>query len=132
MKRVVILLLLLLATIFEAVPQEGVDYRAEVSAHGSSGIFAPYYLSANRYGVVANGSGAYARAGAFIRMDSTRRFSYAAGIDLIGRYETASPVRQYQNGQWTTNYVRPSYFTIQQLYADVKSISSIFTSTLIC
>lgn len=120
MKRVIIPALLLLATVIKAVPQKGVDYRAEVSAHGSSGIFAPYYMTANRYGVVANGSGAYARAGAFIRMDSTRRFSYAAGIDLIGNYETASPVRQFQNGQWTTRYVHPDYFVIQQLYADVK------------
>lgn len=120
MKKYLIPAILALSSGFAAHAQSAVEYRTEVAAHASTGTFAPYYFSANRYGVVANGSGAYARAAAFIRMDSTRRFSYAAGIDLIGDYQSASPVRQYTGGQWTTRHIHPDYFVIQQLYADIK------------
>lgn len=100
--------------------QNSVDYHTEASAHVASGTFAPHYMTANRYGTIANASGAYLRAGAFIEMDSTKRFSYAAGIDLMGIYETTSPVRRWENNAFTTLQVRPQIFRIQQLYADIK------------
>ncbi len=112
------LILTLVATHIQA--QSGVEYRTEVAAHASSGTFAPYYFSANRYGVVTGATGAYLRAGAFIEMDTTRRFSYAAGIDLIGSYETASPVQKFGEGGFTTQYKHPSMFRIQQLYGEIK------------
>lgn len=102
------------------VAQDGVSYRLETMAHVATGTFAPYYMTANTYGIVANGCGAYLRAGAFIEMDSTKRFSYAAGIDLMGNYETTSPTQRWENGAFTTIYNRPQILRIQQLYADIK------------
>lgn len=119
MKKTAILLLMLLF-IHSVQGQDGVKYSAEVATHAAPRDFAPYYMTANRYGTVANGCGVYLRAGAFIEMDSTRRFSYAAGVELMGNYETTSPVRKWENGTFTTKQVRPQIFRIQQLYADIK------------
>ena len=118
--KVVIVFIFCIVGAWVASAQSGVKYHTELSAHASSGTFAPHYMSANRYGTIANGCGAYLRAGAFIEMDSTRRFSYAAGIDLMGVHETTSPVRRWENGSFVTMNVRPQIFRIQQLYADVK------------
>lgn len=120
MKKIVIALALLIAIIPVALSQDRVTYAAEIAGHAATGTFAPYYMTANTYGTVTNGSGGYLRAGAFIKMDTTQRFSYAAGIDLMGVYETASPTRRWDNGSFTTIYNRPQIFRIQQLYADIK------------
>lgn len=119
-RRVILSTIICIVGALTVLAQSGVSYRAEMSAHAASGSFAPYYMTANHYGTVANGCGAYLRAGAFIEMDSTRRFSYAAGIDLMGIYETTSPVRRWENGEFVTVQARPQIFRIQQLYADVK------------
>lgn len=119
-RSVTLLLLAWVMGVVTATAQESIDYRTELSAHTSSGTFAPHYMSANRYGTIANGSGTYLRAGAFIDMDSTRLFSYAAGIDLMGNYETASPVRKWKDGAFTTELIRPQVFRLQQLYVDLK------------
>ena len=103
-----------------ASAQTGVKYSSELSVHASTGSFAPYYMTANRYGTTANGSGVYLRAGAFIEMDTTKRFSYAAGLELLGNYESTTPVRKWKNGAFETQQVRPQIFRIQQLYADIK------------
>lgn len=120
MKKIKLLVALIAITTLPLCGQDGVRYHTEAGAHVASGTFAPYYMTANRYGTVANATGAYLRAGAFIDMDSTQRFSYAAGLELIGMYETPSPVRRWENGSFTTAQVNPQYFRIQQLYADIK------------
>ena len=127
MKKSILLFIALLIVSAVAHAQDGVTYRTELAGHAATGTFVPYYMTANRYGTVANGCGGYLRAGAFIEMDTTQRFSYAAGIDLMGIYETASPTRRWQDGAFTTIYNRPQIFRIQQLYADVK-YRSIFLS----
>ena len=119
MKKIALLFLALLS-FTTATAQDGVKYSAEIATHAAPRDFAPYYMTANRYSTVANGCGAYLRAGAFIEMDSTKRFSYAAGIELMGNYETTSPVRKWENGSFNTKQVRPQIFRIQQLYADIK------------
>ena len=121
MKNSVILILAtyLIGT-WAAYAQDKITYRAEAAAHAATGTFAPYYMTANKYGTVANGCGGSLRAGAFIKMDTTQRFSYAAGVELMGIYETPSPTRRWENGNFTTLYNRPQIFRIQQLYADVK------------
>ena len=119
-KSLLLILLAICSLAMTAQGQDGVVYSTELSAHASPRDFAPYYMTANRYGTVANGCGVYLRAGAFIEMDSTKRFSYAAGVELMGNYETTSPVRQWENGAFTTKQVRPQIFRIQQLYADIK------------
>lgn len=120
MRKKIKLLAWLLLLPLVSIAQEQLTYHTEVAAHASTGTFAPHYMTANRYGTVANASGASLRAGAFIKMDTTQRFSYAAGIDLMGIYETTSPVRRWQDGEFTTLQVRPQIFRIQQLYADIK------------
>ena len=89
MKKSILLFIALLIVSAVAHAQDGVTYRTELAGHAATGTFAPYYMTANRYGTVANGCGGYLRAGAFIEMDTTQRFSYAAGIDLMGIYQRA-------------------------------------------
>lgn len=126
MKNLVLILIASIAAM-TAHAQSAVEYRTELAAHAATGTFAPYYLTANRYGTIDNACGAYLRAGVFIPMDSTRRFSYAAGIDLLGNCETTSPVKRWETDHWVTNHERPSIFRIQQLYADIK-YRSVFLS----
>ncbi len=81
------------------------EYRAELSSTLSNGDFAPFWLTANRYGLssVENNSG-YLRGGLFrpIEADAARNWRIGFGADI------AVPV----------NYT--SDFVVQQLYADVQ------------
>ena len=120
MKYLYFILAILMCSTLPTRAQEGVRYRSEAGAHAATGTFAPYYMTANRYGTIANGSGVHLRAGAFIDMDTTKRFSYAAGLELMALYETTSPVRRWENGGFTTIETRPQIFRIQQLFADIK------------
>ena len=63
----------------------------------------PFWMVNNRLGLSSlNRSNGYLRAAAFRDIDSTRRFSWGAGVDLVAPYNFTSK------------------FVIQQLYGEVK------------
>lgn len=78
-------------------------YSAEANVQAGSGTHTSFWLSNNRMGLssVRNNSG-YLRAGLFRDADTTRRFSWSAGVDLVGAFH-------YTSG-----------FVVQQLYAGVR------------
>lgn len=104
-----------------------VNYTAEVIANAGNGTFAPYYITANRHGVITQSKGMLLHAGAWRGMQTDRRFSYDFGVDIYGggtnstdysRWHAASD--NYLDGQWQKNSQHPANFWLQQAYASLK------------
>lgn len=75
-----------------------------------TGEVSPFWFSANQHGLAAVGNNsAYLRAGAFKQWDTSKRFDYAYGVDLVGGYNL------------------DANFIVQQLYVDLK-YRSLFVS----
>ena len=99
-----------------ATAQVSIDYSAGLLCNAGKGDFAPYYIASNSGGVATSASSGLLRAGAFIPMDYNRRFSFAAGIDLVGG---AAKGVDYLTDNGTVS-LKPSSFFIQQAYAEIK------------
>lgn len=82
---------------------DSIRYRGELKLNLAAGEHTPFWLANNQYGLssVEKNNG-YARIGLFHDMDTTRRFTWGAGVDV------AAPVR------FTSDFV------VQQLYAEAK------------
>lgn len=82
---------------------DGLYYNVEAQTSFSSGENTPFWLVNNKQGLssVKKNNG-YLRAGIFKPLDKEERFSWGAGVDLVGAY----------------NY--SSSFIIQQLYGEIK------------
>lgn len=122
MKRFLFTFILLVAILFptrtkaETEPTDTVTYTVETVATISSGRYTPFWLTANRGGLgsprLNNG---YLRAAAEKKMDWESRFSWGAGLDLVGAWKSWSP------------------FRIRQLYGEIRyrSLSAFAGSKLI-
>ena len=100
--------------------QYSMDYAVSMAGNVGNGTFAPYYLSANKHGLVTHSKSGYLRAALSRDLDRSKRFSYEFGVDLIGRLSSTSPVAYYTDGQMTERRPGVSAFLIQQLYAGIK------------
>lgn len=82
---------------------DSIRYRGEIGATFSGGEHTPFWLVSNRHGLssVTRNNG-YIRLGAFHDMDTTRRFTWGAGVDLAG-------AARFTSG-----------FIVQQLYGEVR------------
>ncbi|MGC9151636.1 MAG: hypothetical protein ACP5F6_07745 [Microbacter sp.] len=70
-----------------------VTYQTEVSSNVGSGEFAPFWLVTNQQGIPnIQPNSAYARLGIFQHVDSTRRFSYQYGLDLVKETRSTSEI----------------------------------------
>ena len=91
---------------------EGLSYSVEMSGTFSGGEHAPFWLTANKYGVpsVENNSG-YIRGGVFRSFDndSTRRWGIGYGADFVVAANNTST------------------FFVQQFYADVRWLKGTLT-----
>lgn len=104
------------------------DYGARVVAGGGSGDFAPYYVSSLRHGRFTSAFNAVAEAMVSHRLDSTRRFSYGFGLDLIAGYASSNDyARVNPDGVWTEHGEHPARAWMHQLYADLKYRSVFLT-----
>ena len=97
----------LLACIFPELYAQNDDfelrYDAEANMISGGGDFSPFWLSANRQGMVSlSPNNGYLRVGIHKDMDVKNRFSYGFGVDLVGAYEQRAP------------------FYVQQAYAELK------------
>ncbi|MBD5270501.1 MAG: capsule assembly Wzi family protein [Bacteroides sp.] len=82
---------------------DSIRWNAELNATFSAGENTPFWLVSNLQGLssVERNSG-YVRLSAFHDMDTTRRFTWGAGVDLAVPWRYSSP------------------FVVQQLYGEVK------------
>ncbi len=82
---------------------DSLRYRGEVNATFAIGGTTPFWLVNNLQGLSSvKPNNGYVRGAIFHDMDRTRRFSWGAGVDLVGAWNFTSP------------------FIVQQLYAEVK------------
>ena len=96
-------------------------YDASLTVVGSTGEFAPYMIGSWNGGKIVNGKDAILDVGVSKPMDASRRFSWGAGVELVGGYSSAVTYDRYVEGSgWTTHDVRPAPLWIQQLYGEVK------------
>ena len=106
----------------DSVALKPVVYEAGLSASISSGEFLPFYMSANRFGVMTSSGNLLLSAGISTEMDENERFSYGFGLKLFGGI--SSPVtyeRFYPTGNdWTCHTERPSSVWIQEIYGELK------------
>lgn len=107
-----------------------VEYRVEAIATAGSGDFAPYYMASLRHGVVTQSNNLLLRAGISHTMDSTARWSYAYGADLVGGYSSSAPYLHWNGSEMQSVERHPSRFWVQQLYATVKHRSVFLTAGL--
>ena len=104
-----------------AIAQFNVDYSVSVTGNVSSGHdFAPYYISSNNQGFPTQSKSGYLRAAAKHDMDTTVRFSYGFGADLVGGGSNSVDTRFFNGDSWATQSVKPANFWIQQLYGEIK------------
>lgn len=100
-----------------------VDYHVSFIGNASSnGSFAPYYISSNDHGIITQSKSAYLRAAAFNLMDTTKRFSYGFGVDMLGGGASKTGYQIYDTNinALRTREVGPANFWLQQLYGEVK------------
>lgn len=82
---------------------KGLNYQVEAATVFSGGENAPFWLTANRYGLSSiEKNNGYLRAGIFRPIEKNKKFSYALGLDLA------------------TAYNFTSVFIVQQAYVDLK------------
>jgi hypothetical protein len=96
-------------------------YQGTLYVVGSTGKFAPYMIGSWNGGKIVNGDNALADLMAVKPMDSSRRFSWGAGAEIVGGYSSAVSYDRYvENSGWTSHSMRPAAAWIQQLYGEAK------------
>ncbi len=121
MKRISKLLAItLLSAGVQVSEAQTVDYAAEVVGWGSTGDFAPYFIGSLNNGRTTRDMGAMLDLRGIVAMDTTRRWSWGAGAEVIAGYQGAADYARYTAGTWSTVSNRPSALWIQQLYGEVK------------
>lgn len=103
----------------DALPM-GMEAEVYGMAGGSSGDFAPYYISSLRQGRMSSRWGTQLEASLVKPMPLDTRFSYGFGADVVGGWQSSTDYQRYSNGTWSTHGVHTSRFWIQQLYGEVK------------
>lgn len=121
-------ILCLLAVIFVggampcAADSIAVDYSVGVTINTGGEEFAPYYIASNRRGTVTQQHSALMSAALWHEMDTTRRLSWGAGIEVWGGYSSSVDYQRYDpsSEMMTDNSQHPARLWLQQLWAEGK------------
>lgn len=99
-----------------------INYRVGITGNAGSGDFAPTLITNNNHGVTTSPYGATARGAIWKSLELDRRFSWGAGVDLIGDYASSITYSKFdpENRVWYNNPMHPPRAWIQQLYGEVK------------
>lgn len=107
-----------------------IEYDASLIGNVSSNSdFAPYFISSNAHGIITQSKSGYLRLSGIHRMDSTKRFSYGFGADLLAGASTSVEYQRVSSDGLTfvANSQRPANFWVQQLYGELKYRSLFLT-----
>lgn len=110
------------AMAFAAVAEEPLRYEASMTVGTGTGEFSPYYISSLRHGRFTQSQNVQTEAALWKEMDSSRRFSYGFGVDVIGGYASSVSYDRYNvdTQSWESHGERPSAIWLQQLFAEIK------------
>ena len=82
---------------------------------------APYYISSNNTGAITQQYSAIAYAGLWKFYKPNKRFSWGAGIMLMGGYASSAGYERYKgNGQFEVQQQHPARVWLQQAYVEAK------------
>lgn len=114
--------LALAALAHAAEPAMTVDYEATLMAAPSTGRFTPYMIGSWKNGLMNGRRGVILDIAAEKKLDKSRRFSWAAGVELAAGHTSASDYEHYDaaSSAWGVQPYRPAAFVVQQAYATVK------------
>lgn len=101
---------------------ETVNWEASLGGIASSGDFSPYYINSLTHGRYSQGYTLQAEAAAWRPLDTSRRFSWGYGADVIAGATSSVGYERYDGAtqKWFTHSERPSAVWLQQLYGEVK------------
>ena len=99
-----------------------VVYNAGLTFNTGNSTLAPYYIASNRRGTVTQRHSALLSAGLSHDMDTTRRLSWGAGVEVWGGYTSSVDYQRYdsESKTMTVNTQHPSRLWLQQLWAEGK------------
>ena len=97
------------------------SYEFGVLLNASDNELAPYYISSNCGGVLAQQYSVLAHASLEHKMSMLKRFSWGAGLTLMGGYTSDTGYERYKgNGQFEVQKQHPARVWLQQAYAEAK------------
>lgn len=118
------------ASAFFGIAEEGqcaepyrLETYGEFRGEASTGDFAPYYMSSNRYGVDGvSPYAAYVRGRVKRNMTDSTRFDYGFGADIMAGYVSPIDYEKYSSttGDYYRHGVNSGYWYPQQLYGEMR------------
>ncbi len=99
-----------------------IGYEAELIAGTGSGDFAPYYVAANRHGIITQSSNAILRVAASKPLAASRRFSYGFGAEAVAGCSSDAGYLRFNPASEALepHSCAPPALWLQQLYGEVK------------
>ena len=122
-KRLMILVMAITAAMGRLYSAEpfALDYEATFITGAGKGDFAPYYLNANRHGLITQSANAVADLRLGKQLDLSRRFSYGFGAEAAGGWTEPTTYETFRYDQrWTDHDMRPAAVRLQQLFGEIK------------
>ena len=103
----------------------GIDYDAALTGEAGGNAFAPFYMMSNNGGRLTSASGVMLDVQAHHRLDRSRRFSYAFGIEALAGWQSAVDYERFtpmEDGSGVFGMIsrNPSAIWLQQLYGQLK------------
>ena len=99
-----------------------VDYSVGITVNTGGSELAPYYISSNRRGTVTQQHSVLMNACVKREMDTTRRLSWGAGVEVWGGWSSSVDYQRYdsESGAWTANPQHPARVWLQQVWIEGK------------
>lgn len=99
-----------------------VNYEGAVLLSAGRSTFAPFYMSANRNGVIVSSNNALISVGLSKKINKSERFSYGFGAKLYGGYGNGINYERYDlnTDSWGWHKEYPPGFWIDELYGEIK------------
>lgn len=130
--------LLVLSVIAIARAEVPIDYTVEAVGNAGTEKLAPYQIASNSYGTITQGKTLQLRAALKHEWDTTSRFSWGFGAEVIAEISNRAPyLHSTPSGEMSADgqpvmtlsdtWQRPAAFWLHQLYGEVR-YRSIFAS----
>lgn len=108
-------------TVVAAKADVAVQWSGKAVGVAGTGDWTPYYVSALSHGRYSSPRQILAEGAAVVEIDTTKRFSWGAGINLIATGASGHSYGRYDaSAGWSTVKSRPEAWRVQQLWAAVK------------
>ncbi|MCH5319929.1 MAG: hypothetical protein J1E38_09520 [Paramuribaculum sp.] len=104
------------------LPNDTLEYEGRMTATAGRGDFAPFYISANRFGTITSARNIFVKGKIEKKINKANRFSYGFVAELIGGASNGVEYERYsaRDEEWYTHKEYPGRFRIEQLYGEIK------------